>query len=181
MNGVDIVIVIIVALGALNGYRTGFVRQITRLFGAVIAYFLSVWLRPYVAPAIEPFVRQMHVPSAGALGFWLGDWSGVIAFALVFVVTFFLLRFASGLIDALFSLPVLSTLNRLAGLAAGLVLALLFVYVAILVVQYVNAPKLQAALHQSSIVQWMNVESKQLWTSAKVPHADMGGHTGNLT
>lgn len=164
MNVVDLIIILIIALGGLNGYRTGLVRQITRLFGAVIAYFISLWLRPYVAPAIEPFVRHIHwLPSqASPFHYLLGDLSGAIAFAAVFIIAFLLLRFGAGLVDALFSLPVLSTFNRLAGLVAGLVLSLVFVYVATLIVHYVNAPRLQAELNRSVIVQWLDAQHTPL-------------------
>ncbi|GGJ06296.1 hypothetical protein GCM10010885_14300 [Alicyclobacillus cellulosilyticus] len=156
----DLVIAAIILLGGLNGYRTGFIRQVTRLFGAVIAYGLSLYLRPYVAPVI----RGMHLfpqwPASGLASQLLGDLSDAMAFAAVFVVTFFLLRYAVGLIETLFSLPVISWLNRMAGLAVGLVFALLFVYVGALIAQYIADPPLQHALHQSVILHGLGVFSK---------------------
>lgn len=155
MNTLDFILVGIVVLGGWNGYRTGLFRQITRLFGAVIAYFLSMWLKPYVAPAI----RGLHIipkQQSGLFGVVLGDFSDAAAFAVVFAVTFVLLRYTAGLVDALFSLPVLSTVNRLAGLAVGLILAVVFVYVATLIAQYVTNPWLQKELKTSTIVSWLN-------------------------
>lgn len=162
MDWLDLIIVGIVALGGWNGYRTGLFKQITRLFGAVIAYFVSMWLRPYVAPVI----RQMHImpnpPKNGVVDLFLGDFSNAVAFAGVFIVTFLLLRYAAGLIDALFSLPVLSFINRFAGLIVGLVLGIVFVYVVTLVLHYVNNPTLQKQLHHSAIVQWLTDNQKKI-------------------
>ncbi|MCL6548616.1 MAG: CvpA family protein [Alicyclobacillus sp.] len=155
MDLLDLIIVAVVALGGWNGYRTGLLRQVTRLFGTVIAYLLSMWLRPYVAPV----VRSLHLfpaPQAGAFGSVLGDLSDAIAFAGVFAVTFVLLRYAAGLVDALFSLPVLSAVNRLAGLVVGLALTVVFVFVVTLVLHYVDNPRLQDALDNSAIVQWLD-------------------------
>lgn len=152
--------VCIVVLGGWNGYRTGIIRQITRLFGAIIAYFLSYWLRPYVAPVI----LNLHIFSKqqGIVNVVLGDMSNAIAFGLVFVVTFLLLRYAAGLLDALFSLPGLSFFNRLCGLVAGIVLTIVFLYVLSLIGQYVNQPSLQYQLHHSVLVQWLQVKGVQI-------------------
>jgi len=150
----------VVVLGGWNGYRTGLVRQITRLFGAVIAYFLSMWLRPYVAPVI----RNLHfVPKQqGVVGMFLGDMSDAIAFGLVFIVTFLLLRYAAGLLDALFSLPVLSFFNRLTGLAAGVIFSVLFLYIVTLIMHYMGNPSVQHQLSHSVFVQWLDANGKHL-------------------
>lgn len=161
----DLIIVGIIALGGWNGYRTGLIRQIMRLFGAVIAYFLSLWLKPYVAPTVATFLQRHYTAgnTSGVLGLYLGDLSGAIAFGLVFVVTFLLLRYAMGLVDALFQLPILSTVNRLAGLVVGLILAIVFVFVATLVAGYVNNDWLQTQLHNSSFVHWLNAKLWSQW------------------
>jgi uncharacterized membrane protein required for colicin V production len=154
----DLIIVGIVALGGLNGYRTGLFRQVTRLFGALIAYFLSLWLKPYVAPVVASFLSGHSVKEKppGVIGLFLGDLSGAIAFGLVFVVSFLLIRYALVLIDALFQLPVLSFVNRLAGLVVGVALATVFVYVGSLVLSYINNDRIQSELADSAIVQWMH-------------------------
>ncbi len=160
MDLLDLIIVGIIALGGLNGYRTGLFRQITRLFGAVIAYFLSLWLKPFVAPVVASFLsgHSWKAKPPGVIGLFLGDLSGAIAFGLVFVVSFLLIRYGLVLIDALFQLPVLSLVNRLAGLVVGLVLATLFVYVGSLVLSYVNNDRVQSELADSAIVQWMHAQ-----------------------
>jgi uncharacterized membrane protein required for colicin V production len=164
LDWLDLIIVCVVVLGGWNGYRTGLFRQITRLFGAVIAYFVSLWLRPYVAPVI----RSMHIfPKTqphGVFDVILGDVSDAASFAVVFVVTFLLLRYAAGLIDTLFSLPVISTLNRLAGLVVGLALAIVFVYVSSLILKYVDNPAIQAQLRHSAIIQWMTANQGKIPT-----------------
>lgn len=159
MDMVDLAIVLIVAIGGWNGYRTGLVRQVTRLFGVVIAYLLSLWLRPYLLPVITPLLKnsQWAPPPHSPFHYMLGGLSGMIAFGILFIVVYVLLRFVAQLVDALFHLPILSMLNRMAGLVAGLALTVVFVYVAVLILQYVNAPSLQASLSGSQIVQWMNI------------------------
>lgn len=151
IDTLDLIFAAIVLLGAINGYRIGFVRQVTRLFGAVIAYFVSYWLRPYIAPVIRNLHIENHVKSSGVASLVLGDLSGAIAFGLVFLVTFLLLRYAAGLLDALFSLPVLSLVNRLVGLVAGVLLSAIFVYVVALILHYVNTPVIQHQVAHSAL------------------------------
>lgn len=164
MDILDLIIVVIVALGGWNGYRLGLFRQITRLFGAVISYGLALWLRPYLSPVIDQFLQNAHAspPQAGVFHLFLGNLSGAISFTVLFLVSFVLLRYAAGLIDALFSLPLLSTVNRLAGMAAGLVLAIVLVYVASLVAHYFNNPRLQTELSQSAIIQFLDAKHSTL-------------------
>lgn len=143
-----------VVLGGWNGYRQGLFKQITRLFGIVISYFLSMWLRPYVSPVIQ----QLHLipKQSGVIGAMLGNFTDAVSFALVFVVTFLLLRYVVGLVDTLFSLPLLSTVNRLAGLIVGLILGIVFVYVATLIMQYIKDPVLTKQVNHSVIVHYLD-------------------------
>ncbi|EJY56295.1 Colicin V production protein [Alicyclobacillus hesperidum URH17-3-68] len=162
MNGdvLDLIFAAIIVLGAINGYRLGLIRQVTRLFGAIIAYFVSYWLRPYVAPVIAHLHIGTQVQEKGGIASLLfSNLSGAIAFGLVFILTFLLLRYAAGLLDALFSLPVLSFVNRLAGLIAGVALAIIFVYVIGLILHYVNTPSIQHQVNHSAIVHWLNSPS----------------------
>jgi uncharacterized membrane protein required for colicin V production len=102
-------------------------------------------------------VRWMP-PQTGIFTLFLGNLSGAVAFAAVFIVTFILLRYAVGLVDALFSLPGLSAINRLSGLVAGIVFALLFVYVGTLIAHYINNDRVQAQMNNSIIVQWLDAK-----------------------
>lgn len=163
----DLIFAAVFLLGGINGYRLGFVRQVTRLFGAVIAYFVSYWLRPYVAPVIRNLHITAHSKPNGIATMLFGDLSGAIAFGLVFIVTFLLLRYAAGLLDALFSLPVLSFLNRMVGLITGVALAVVFVYVISLILHYVNTKGIQYQMNHSSLVHWLlggnwKVSAKQI-------------------
>ncbi|MCL6600853.1 MAG: CvpA family protein [Alicyclobacillus macrosporangiidus] len=158
----DLVIVAVIALGGWNGYRLGLVRQVTRLCGGIAAYGLAWWLRPYVQPAVASWVGHVQTPNVhpGVAAWLLGDLSGAVSFAVVFLLSWVLLRYAAGLVDAVFHLPVLSLVNRLAGLVAGVALAMLFVCVAVLVMDHVQNDRLQAQLMNSSVVSWLEAQTR---------------------
>lgn len=159
----DLIIVVIVVLGGWNGYRLGLFRQITRLFGAIIAYGLALWLRPYLTPLVNQVIQgaKWAPPQTGVLSLFLGNLSGALSFTIIFLVVFVIFRYAAGLLDVLFSLPILSTVNRFTGMIAGLILAIVLVYVASLVAHYINNNRLQAELRTSIIVQWL--DAKHPW------------------
>jgi uncharacterized membrane protein required for colicin V production len=149
----DLILVVVVALGGLHGYRTGLVRQITRLFGTVIAYAVALWMRPVVAPWLRSTGLVPHVPAP--VGLFMGDVANAVAFIVVFVVSFALLRYAAGLVDTLFNLPVLSMVNRLGGMVLGLALSVVFVYVLVIAAHLVHNDRLQGQLAHSDIANWL--------------------------
>jgi uncharacterized membrane protein required for colicin V production len=154
MDLLDGFIVILIILGGWNGYHTGMFKQLTRLFGVVIAYALARWLRPYLTPAFE----RMHLlpEPHGALGLLLGNVDSAVSFGLVFLVAFLLLRYGAGLVDTLFRLPGLSLLNRLAGFIVGVVIVVVLVYVGSLLAHYVPNAMVQHQLKHSVIVRQMD-------------------------
>jgi uncharacterized membrane protein required for colicin V production len=159
----DLILVIIILLGALNGYRTGFIRQVLRLFGGVIAYFVSWWLRPYLIPLVSPFVQKWGIlPKNGTVlaQTTYGGLSGAIAFGLVFIVSFLMFRYAAALIDAVFRLPILSFINRVCGLAAGILLSLIFVDVALYVLSEIHTNTLTYQMQHSMLAGWLMNEGK---------------------
>ncbi len=164
MNTLDYIMIGLVLLGGWNGYRAGMVKQLTRLFGVVIAYALARYLRPYLTPVLE----QMHIITQpqGAIGLLFGNVDGAIAFGIIFIVAWLLLRYGAGLLDTLFHLPGLSLLNRLAGFIIGLVIVIVFLYIASLLAQYIPSPALQTALKHSYFVQqWMQIKWSQASTT----------------
>ncbi|MCL6627642.1 CvpA family protein [Alicyclobacillus shizuokensis] len=153
MDLFDLIVTVIVVVGAIRGYQQGLFRSVMRLAGVVAAYAGAMWLRPYLAQMIGSLHGGPN-PVGSGLGRWLGDVNGAIAFFLAFVVILLVVRVVIGAMDSLFRLPVLSTLNRLAGLLVGAVLALAVVYVLTLVLHYVQNPRLQQQLNHSAIATW---------------------------
>ncbi|WP_062308456.1 CvpA family protein [Alicyclobacillus sendaiensis] len=172
-DALDLALAAVLLLGAVNGYRLGLVRQVMRLAGGVIAYLVSYWARPYVAPAIAHLGLPSWAPSSPLASFVLGNLSGAISFAAVFLVVFLMVRYAAGLVDALFSLPVLSSLNRLAGLLAGLLLSAVFVYVIALVLPYVRTPAVETQVERSAICRALDSRAVDhavaAWIAAVLP------------
>ncbi|MCL6632305.1 MAG: CvpA family protein [Alicyclobacillus herbarius] len=153
MDMLDLIIGIVVLLAAWKGYQQGLFREVMRLVGVGVAYVGALWLRPYIAPILAQTHWIPHTSTPG-IGQWLGDANSALAFFLAFVVIFVVVRVLIGFLDTVFRLPVLSQLNRLAGLVASVVFALAVMYVLTLVLHYVPNSRVQQQLNQSKIASW---------------------------
>nr|NNM89861.1 CvpA family protein [Bacilli bacterium] len=164
MDVVDWIIVAILLFGAWEGYRTGFIRQIVRLFGTLIAYVAAWQLGSFVSPYLYPFVhgtllknvkQTTNIPIVGMLA--TGSTvtsvahaiSGALAFGITFFIVLILVRYLGRLLSAVFSLPVLNFANRVIGLLVGGVVAALLIAVLINVGSYLPASSLKTQLSHS--------------------------------
>lgn len=119
MATLDIIILIVLAVGLFRGYRSGAVRQIANLVG-LLAAFVSASL--LMGPVSALFESRLGIPP---------DFSVFAAFLGIFLVVRVVVRgFGASLDESLAKTP-LSGLNRLVGGATGtlksaVVLSLLF-------------------------------------------------------
>lgn len=177
MDIADYVILLILLFSAFDGYRTGFVAQLVRIFGVVLAY-VTAWkfhdvLTPAVEGSVRPLVtRNLHtfgsVPFFGSLDTGSSvtqiahTIAGGVSFGIVFIASLILIRFLGRLLSALMSLPVLSLFNRMGGLVAGVVVAFMLVAVLINVAAYVPLPSLKTQIRHSSLAPMFRQPVQQL-------------------
>jgi membrane protein required for colicin V production len=115
MNLLDIVIIALLAWGAIAGYIKGFLTQLIS-FGAV---FLGIYLAFLFSDWIAIFVSEHFKVSA--------RWSIVVASFIIFVGVFILLHLLSRLISQAFKDTSAGTANRIMGMAFGLFKSFLLV------------------------------------------------------
>lgn len=163
LNGADIVLLIVLALFAFWGWRSGFLKMGFGLLSFLIAIVLGRILYPYcsgflrgtpIYQTLLTMAEKHAVPTAESGGLmgdliaksgevvsaYLADLAlNVIAFLLVVVAVKLLLMFISRLLKLFASLPVIGLVNRLAGLALGILEGFLIAAV-ILAAIYVIAP-----------------------------------------
>ncbi len=166
MDIADWVIVAVLLFSAWDGYRTGFVAQLVRLFGTVIAYVSAWQFHGLLTPTLDHWLRatvlkHIHSPSVvPALGlFNTGNTVGTLAqaiasalsFGIVFYISLIVIRYAGHLLGTVFSLPVLSFVNRVTGLAAGVVVAFLLIAVLISVASYLPMSPVKTQIRHSAL------------------------------
>ncbi len=171
MDIADWVIIAILLFSAWDGYRTGFVAQVVRLLGTVLAYVSAWQFHAYLTPAIANFLegsvlKNVHSVTSSPLFVLFGTqptrtdvasaMGNALAFGIVFYLSLLIIRYVGHLLNAVMSLPVLSLVNRFAGLVAGSVIAIALITVMISILSYVPVSPLKTQIMHSSLVPLFN-------------------------
>ncbi len=166
MDIADWVIVAILVFSAWDGYRTGLVAQLVRFLGTVLAYVSAWQFHGLLTPTLDHWLRATvlkHMHSSSLMPalslFNTGNTVGTLAqaiasalsFGIVFYVSLIIIRYAGHLLGAVFSLPVLSFVNRVAGLATGVVIAFLLIAVLLSVASYLPMSPVKTQISHSAL------------------------------
>lgn len=116
MNTIDIIILILLLIGGLNGLRQGFIKAFANLVGWIFALIMGAKYAVLLAPSMSGLSQDPVVQKIAAFAF--------IAL-LIIVLTWIVTAFLNGLLKSL----KLGPLNRLAGGAFGSLKGLLVVLI----------------------------------------------------
>lgn len=161
----DLVIGVFLLLAALNGWRTGLVRQIISLLGVLVAYFIAKAAYPSFVPVVAKYVSVTTATDGNPVATLIADTvlknlHGAIAFLLVFFVSFLIVKFVGRLLDMLAHLPGLSILNRISGAVLGLLLAVFIAALVVNVMSLMPQESVRDVLKHSQIASLLIAEFK---------------------
>ncbi len=125
MTGLDMVILIVIAIGALMGWMKGFLRQGASILGLIVGLLAARMLYMPLAEKLSPVTDSM---TAAQILSFLAIW---IIVPILFTVVAFLLSHALDLIS-------LGWINRLLGMVLGALKYTLFIMLAIHVLDYLD-------------------------------------------
>jgi len=108
MNSIDIVIVILILWGAINGFIKGFVIQSLTL----VALVLGVWAGAAFYETIGNYLAQQFSVSVKIMQ--------VVSFTLIFIVVLVAMHYISKLLTDVLGKSVLGKLNRIGGVIFGM-------------------------------------------------------------
>lgn len=106
MTGFDIAVLILVGLGAITGFMRGFVQEV---------FALAAWVLALVA------IHNLHTPLTAALMPYVGTPSGssVLAFAILLLVPYAIVKLLSDRLGAASRNSVLGPIDRVIGFGFG--------------------------------------------------------------
>ena len=110
MNGVDLIILIILAIGFISGLARGIVRTLFGLAALVLGVVAAAGSFGYFASTLFGFVSDERVAE-------------ILAFILVFLVVFCVIALIGRLLSKVIKIAALGWVDRLAGGVAGVLLA----------------------------------------------------------
>lgn len=160
----------------MRGLKRGFILQALHMISFIAAFIVAVLYYDKIAVKLPLWIPY---PDMNEGGFW-GNLHQVvpmetafynaISFIIIFLAVKILLQILSSMLDFVAQLPILNSVNRL----AGAVLGFLEVYVVLFLLLYILtlAPleQIQTYLNGSSLVHWMlentpylSEKMKELW------------------
>ena len=118
MNTLDIILLVILLLGGLNGLRQGFIKAFANFVGWILALIVGAKYAVLLAPAMSSLSQDPVVQK-------------IAAFAVIVLVIVVCVWLVSALLSGLLKSLKLGPINRLAGGAFGTLKGLLIVLIAI--------------------------------------------------
>lgn len=141
MTWPDILILAVLLIGALKGFKRGFVSEI----GGFIAIVLAFWAGLHYNGGFDDLVQHLTNTTAGS-----AHVIAAIAFAISIYVVLLLL---SNVLAVFAKLPVLGLANNLLGIPVGILKAAVLVWAVIFVALLFPLPSdVRSDLHRSSLV-----------------------------
>jgi len=112
----DLVVLAVLVLGALLGWKRGFLKTAIIAASGIISLLVSLFL----AKPISNLLSFTDLPEIANV---------VLAFIILYFVIKLLLRFTAGLLTKLLDRPVLRKLNTVLGIILGVVLAIFRIFI----------------------------------------------------
>ncbi len=146
MNLVDLLLIIVLAATAFEGFKRGFLRQALEVGGVFLAIFLAARYGAAVGDGlagvvnIGQYLQSIEVPYVDVSG-TIESAVVVLNRALGYIVVFLgvvgITRLVAALLGPVVKLPVIGPVNRIAGVGLGLLKGLLYCVVLIWVANLV--------------------------------------------
>lgn len=177
MDIADYIIVVLLFFSAWDGYRTGFVAQLVRIFGTVLAYVAAWQLHALLTPTIDQWLAHtvlkgvrspQSIPVVNLFGAGptvpslTAAIAGVLSFGVVFFAALLVIRYLGAVLNRIVKLPVLSFLNRTLGLASGVIVAFLIIAVLLDVAAYLPASSVKSQIVHSALAPLFRAPLDQL-------------------
>jgi membrane protein required for colicin V production len=129
MNWIDATIVIILILSAVNGFINGFVKEVASLAALIIGIWGAIKFSFFTAGKLYDYFDMT------------GQYVGVIAFVITFVLIVVAIHFVGIVADKIINAVALGFVNRLLGIAFGVLKSVLIMSVIFAVLNAIDAKK----------------------------------------
>jgi membrane protein required for colicin V production len=129
MNWIDAAIVIILILSMIMGFINGFVKEVASLAALILGIWGAIKFSTFTAAKLYDYFDMT------------GKYVGVIAFIVTFMIIVVIIHFIGILADRIVDAVSLSFVNRLLGIAFGLLKSVLIMSVFFVVLNVIDAKR----------------------------------------
>lgn len=127
MATIDIIFIILVALGALSGFVNGLLKQIATIFGLVAGLFIAKALYLSVAQKICPVITDSMTVAQ------------IIAFIAIWILVPLVCSLIASLLSGLLNAISLGWVNKLLGFVLGAIISILVISIALNVIDFIDS------------------------------------------
>lgn len=127
MNYLDIFIAIALIIAAISGYQKGFIKSLTSLVALIAGIYFAIYFSDIVA---DWLIRNIDINRKYVF---------IAAFLLTFAGVSFLVHLLGQLLDNIASLSALGVINKIAGMAVGVLKGVILMSILILLFNLVNS------------------------------------------
>jgi len=154
-NWFDVVLVLILALSAVAGLRSGFARVVVGLIATVVGFLAGFWCYRIVAATFMPWVKTATI-------------ANLLGFLVIFIGVLILGALIAAVLSRIFKWVGLSWFDHLLGGAAGFVRGVIVVAVLADVIIAFSPWSTPSALQQSRVLPYTGAISS--WLAELAPH-----------
>jgi membrane protein required for colicin V production len=129
MNVLDIIFLVPLLFALYRGFKKGLIHMIASLAALILGIIGAIQLRPVFASLLDSIFTISP------------DHMNVIAFAVAFVIIVLVVHLAAFLVDKLVKAVALSFINRVLGMAFGLLVTLFVISMILWPINQINAEK----------------------------------------
>lgn len=137
MNIVDIVIILLIVVGALVGFKRGFIKSVVIFLGTILVFYLAFKFKSPVATFLYKNFPFFDFNGLKSLNLLLYEG---IAFILLLVGLFILLKvliLVSGIIEAILKMTVILAIpSKILGLIVGALHSYVIIYIVLLILSF---------------------------------------------
>jgi membrane protein required for colicin V production len=126
MNYIDIIIIIILGIAMIRGFMNGFVREVASLAALIIGIWGAIRFSSFTAAKLYDYFDMT------------GKYVGIISFIITFLIIVVIIHFIGLLVDKLMKAVALGFINKLLGIAFGLLKSVLIMSVIFMVLNAIN-------------------------------------------
>jgi len=150
INWLDIIVIVILGLGTWKGYQSGFLNSLAGIVALIIAILFAGIFQGIIFELL--LGTALYDWTSNTLGEQVGFYSvplfgeflshqvtmlalNIIAYLLVFLIIFGLLRFAVSLVSGVVDkIPIVGSVNKFLGIIIGFLKSLLFIWILLIIV-----------------------------------------------
>lgn len=173
---VDFILFFILIFGFLMGLKRGFILQAFHLIGFIIAFIIASLYYDLIAEKLSLWIPYPDLSDGSTWAAFIQSSSmqsafyNAISFAVIFFAVKILLQIIASMLDFVASLPILRSLNKVAGAFLGFLEVYLILFIILFILALTPMATVQNWINDSSIAlfiiehtPYLSEKVKSLW------------------